>query len=55
MNTALLTNQLIEPILGHDAVSLGVGIDAMVGARSVAVEGDSETDGFPSVAGPRTR
>ena len=44
MNTALLTNQLIEPVPGDHAVSFGIRIHAMVGARRLAIEGDPETD-----------
>jgi hypothetical protein len=40
----LLTHKLIEPIAGHDAVTLGVDIDAMVDAWSMAIEGYAEAD-----------
>jgi hypothetical protein len=43
VNTAMLANQLIQPILRHYAVSVCAGVHPMVGARGLAVEGNAET------------
>ncbi len=51
-NTTMLTNQLIEPIFRDHAVSICVGIHAMVSAGRLAIEGNPETHRLPVRARP---
>src|ERR1700722_20924762 len=46
VNAALLTNQLIQPVSGHNSVSCCVGIYAVVGARCMSVNGYTEGNRF---------
>jgi hypothetical protein len=39
----MLTNQLVEPIFCHYAVSICIGVQAMIGARGPAIDGNPET------------
>src|ERR1700753_1866651 len=44
-NAALLTDQLIETSFRDDTVAISVGIHAMVSARRLSIDGDSEAHG----------
>jgi hypothetical protein len=48
----MLTNQLIEPIFRYHSVSICVGIQAMVSAGRLAIEGNPETHRLPVRARP---
>src|SRR5262245_10912614 len=48
----LLTNQLIEPLLLHDARAVGVDIGAMISRWSRAVHAHAESHGLAVGAGP---
>ena len=50
-----IANELIKALRRHDTVAVGINVDAMGGARGLAVDGHAKRTGLPSAAGPRTR
>ena len=48
---ALLAHELVEPLAGHHALALGVGVRAMVVAERLAVEGRDEAHRLAVFAG----
>jgi len=41
-------NKLIKTLCRHDALPLGVDVDAMGSARCLAIDGHDKTNGLPS-------
>ena len=42
----LQTHELIEAVIGDDAIALGVGVHSMTFSRSLAVDGDAKANRF---------
>ena len=43
---APLPHQLIEAVLGHNAIALGVGVHSMAFSRSLAIDGHAKANRF---------
>ena len=48
-------DELIEPLLGHAPLALGVGVDAMVVAGRRAVDADAKAHGHAICSRPQVR
>lgn len=52
LNSAVLTNQLIQAVFGHRAVAVYVYIHAVIGSGGLAVDCVTEANWFPTLCWP---